>query len=229
MPNNISNFKTHKQYFYPRHSRQYFRALKREIKRVREGDTPTIIELLSAAKAEPSASQPGFKAAAPQVAAQNEPREALESAKSVSAEAETAEAEVIESKSESETASQAESNCRELRQADAPGLRDKKRALLGSPGFNVNVEPDLIRRARIMASRTGVIYFVSALCGAGKTGACCNFIAENINYQNFVYAAPSLKLLRDFKVRLKDSGVAEDSILIVTHETYPNRVKKKRF
>ncbi|MGJ0508329.1 MAG: DEAD/DEAH box helicase family protein [Methylocystis sp.] len=67
------------------------------------------------------------------------------------------------------------------------------------------------------------IKFVSAPCGAGKTYATCEFIADNLSEANYLYVAPSLVLLEQTRQTLESFGVRPT---VITSETHPNHVKE---
>jgi Type III restriction enzyme, res subunit len=66
------------------------------------------------------------------------------------------------------------------------------------------------------------IYYVSAACGSGKTYAVGQTIAKNRDNSNYLYVAPTLKLLNETKVVLKNFGV---DCKMITSETDSTKVK----
>jgi len=77
----------------------------------------------------------------------------------------------------------------------------------------------LVALGDFMNVDTSACHFVSAPCGSGKSWAACQFIAEQAEIgQNFVYVAPTIKLLKEIEERLQQKGVATD---LITSETHP--------
>jgi hypothetical protein len=68
-----------------------------------------------------------------------------------------------------------------------------------------------------------VIHFVSAKCGLGKTYSTCRYIADHIEGQNFLYVAPTKRLLNQTRDELRRLGVF--SVEVICDETNSNHVK----
>ncbi len=74
----------------------------------------------------------------------------------------------------------------------------------------------LVALGDFMNVDTSACHFVSAPCGSGKSWAACQFIAGK-RYQNFVYVAPTVRLLKEIEERLQQHGVPTD---LITNETH---------
>jgi hypothetical protein len=68
-------------------------------------------------------------------------------------------------------------------------------------------------------------YYVSAPCGTGKTWAACRYIAEHRSEGNFLYVAPTKKLLKQTKRMLKEQHGA-NGVTIISSDTDPDRAKR---
>jgi hypothetical protein len=66
------------------------------------------------------------------------------------------------------------------------------------------------------------IKIVPSPCGSGKTYQTCQYIKNNHFATNYLYVAPTIKLLKQTRRILKDLDVHCD---IITHETHPTRTR----
>ena len=67
----------------------------------------------------------------------------------------------------------------------------------------------------------GSIRYVSAECSRGKTLAACKYMASKLSFSNFLYVAPTKRLLHQTLAALQELGV---SPTLIDSDTTPKRV-----
>jgi hypothetical protein len=75
------------------------------------------------------------------------------------------------------------------------------------------------------ASQLIPTYYVSASCGTGKTWATCKYIATHRSEANFLYVAPTKKLLKQTTRMLKEQHGA-NGVTMINSDTDPDRAKR---
>ena len=67
-----------------------------------------------------------------------------------------------------------------------------------------------------------IVHYVSSPCGRGKTYAACKFMRDNQFRSNYLYVAPSRRLVGETQKTLKTFGVDP---MVITSDTHADHVK----